>query len=73
MKTLLASMVEDQAGGISSMRVLLVLWILCLTTVWVVMAFKSWSIPDIPNGVLGLTGTFLATKAFQRMGEKPAP
>lgn len=73
MKEFLASLLSDNSGGWSSMRLCVLLWCFTLTVVWIVIAFKSGAIPDIPNGVLGVTGTFLGAKAIQRIGEGNPP
>lgn len=67
----LKSMFEDNSGGISTMRVIAFLWMLILTSTWAFVAYKTQSIPDIPEGVLAVTGTLIGGKVIQRFGEKP--
>lgn len=71
MKAFLVSMFSDNSDGISTIRVLLTLWCLCLTAAWVTAAFAKLAIPDIPNGTLTLTGMLVAGKVIQRFGEEP--
>lgn len=63
-------MLEDGSGGYSTTRVVLTLWLLLLCICWSVIAVRTQSIPDIPQGVLALTGMLLSAKVVQRFGEK---
>jgi hypothetical protein len=69
MKEFLQSLVSDNAGGWSTMRLAVLLWCVTLTVVWTIVAIVHGTIPDIPTGVLGVTATFLGAKAIQRIGE----
>lgn len=69
----LNSMLEDNSGGYSTMRVLLVLVVLSVLVVWVSASFRapSGTIPELPTNVLAFVGSFVAAKAVQRFGEQP--
>ena len=66
-------MLQDNGGGISSQRVLLLVWCAVLIVVWCVVAIKTKTIPDIPAGVLTLSGIIIGGKVLQRFGEQPEP
>jgi len=70
-KTFLLSVLEDNSGGVSSNRVILLLWMLLLCGMWTYQAVGAPSLPDIPPGVLTLTGMLLSAKVVQRFAEKP--
>jgi len=66
----LRSILEDNAGGFSSIRLLMLVWATVLITTWVVVAIYTRTIPDIPPGVLAFTGMVVGGKVVQRYGEK---
>lgn len=72
MKAFLVSMFSDSSDGISTMRVLLTLWTLGIMAAWLAVALGTHTIPDIPSGVLALTGMLVGGKVIQRFGEEPA-
>ena len=69
MKEFIKSLVSDNAGGWSTMRLVVLLWCIMMTVTWAIVAISTRSIPDIPTGVLGVTTAFLGAKAIQRIGE----
>lgn len=72
MKAFFISMLSDGSDGISTMRVLLTLWTLGVMAAWLMAALGTHTIPDIPSGVLTLTGMLVGGKVIQRFGEEPA-
>jgi hypothetical protein len=66
-----ASVLEDNAGGLSSMRAAMLAWLAALGATWVFVAIATRSLPDIPAGVLTFTGMLVGGKVVQRFGEKP--
>ena len=64
-------MLEDNNGGTSSLRVVMVLWLLILFLVWLIVSIATMTLAEIPTGVLTLTGTLVGGKVIQRMGETP--
>lgn len=70
MKRVLQSLLEDNAGGYSSIRVFMLLWFLCLAPIWIYVCYKTQTIADIPTGVLGFTAMIVGGKVVQRFGEK---
>lgn len=71
MKKVLESLLSDNSGGISTIRVLCAFWVIMLMFVWLGVAIAQASIPDIPGGILTLTGTLIGGKVVQRFGEAP--
>jgi len=69
---LLKSMLADNAGGASSVRVVMLLWLLLVAGLWAFACIKSGTLVDIPSGVQVVTGAILAAKATQRFGENVA-
>lgn len=67
------SMIEDNSGGISSTRVLMLAAFAVVGVVWGWVAIASRSIPDLPPGVVTTLGAVVAAKAAQRFGEKGEP
>lgn len=65
----LLSLLEDNSGGVSSMRLAMLLWLLAIGVTWTVLAFRTSQLPDIPPGVLALTGMLVGGKVVQRFGE----
>lgn len=63
-------MLEDGAGGYSTTRVVLTIWLLLLCVTWTIVAIHTKTLPDIPQGALALTGMLLSAKVVQRFGEK---
>jgi len=68
---LISALVEDNSGGTSSTRVVMLLWLTLVCIAWAFVAYKTTGIPDIPPGVLTLSGMLLSAKVVQRFGEKP--
>lgn len=68
----LKSLLEDNSGGLSSCRVVMLVWTMALFGTWVTVAYKTKSLPDVPTGVLTLTGMILGGKVVQRFGETPS-
>jgi hypothetical protein len=67
----LKSILEDNAGGLSSIRLLMIAWALAVMVTWCVVAISTKTIPDIPTGVLTFTGMIVGGKVAQRFGEQP--
>lgn len=66
----LRSLIEDNTGGASSMRVLMLGAFLAVGAVWCFVAVSTKSIPDLPPGVVTVLGAVVAAKTAQRFGEK---
>ena len=65
------SLLSDNSGGISTVRIINLIWALSLTFVWVYIALNTGTIPEIPQNVLAITGMLIGGKVIQRFGEKP--
>lgn len=72
MKKFFASLLEDNAGGFSSIRLLMLAWSGIVMVTWCFVAVRSGTIPDIPTGVITFTGMVIGGKVAQRFGEGPA-
>jgi hypothetical protein len=68
-KSFLASLLSDNAGGYSTIRVLMMVWILTVTGAWVFVAIYNHVLPDIPAGVLTFSAMLVGGKVAQRFGE----
>jgi preprotein translocase subunit SecD len=66
-----AALIEDNSGGLSSIRAAMLAWLAALGATWVFVAIATRSLPDIPAGVLTFTGMLVGGKVVQRFGEKP--
>ena len=64
------TILEDNAGGFSSIRVLLSLLILVLCFCWVFGCISKKELVDIPTNVVTLTLGLATIKGVQRFGEK---
>jgi len=64
------SLIEDNSGGDSAMRVAFLAWMAFLIASFVKASWVGSAIPDIPGGVVAVTTALAASKAFQRFGEK---
>lgn len=64
-------MLSDNSGGVSFIRVASAVWLFGLVVTWLIVAITTKTIPDIPGGVLALTGTLIGGKVVQRFGESP--
>jgi hypothetical protein len=67
----LRSILEDNAGGLSSIRVLMLCWSVAVIGAWVFVAITTRALPDIPSGVITFTGMVIGGKVAQRFGEQP--
>lgn len=63
---------EDNSGGLSSTRLLLIVWGLGILTIWAVGSWIAHTLLPIPESVLIMFGTLLGGKVVQRFGEKAA-
>lgn len=70
----LDSMLEDNSGGYSTMRVLLVVYVANFLCAWQRANFTAAAgvIVEIPTNVLGTLTAFLTAKVIQRYGEQAA-
>lgn len=68
----LRSILEDNAGGLSSIRVLMLCWTVAVMATWITVALSTKTMPDIPSGVLTFTGMIVGGKVAQRFGEQPS-
>lgn len=62
---------RENNGRFSSQRLVFVLFALAVVVVFIVIAFKTGTIPDIPAGVATLLIGLAGAKAMQKMFEKP--
>jgi len=62
--------VQDNEGGLSSMRLAFLTWTLGLFVVWAGISIRTRTIQPLPESVIILTLGISGTKAVQRFGEK---
>jgi hypothetical protein len=60
---------EEPNGGLSSTRVVYVLWFVCLTFGFIFLTLKTKAFPSIPTEVIGLCVAFMGGKWAQRSEE----
>ncbi|WP_404422918.1 hypothetical protein [Nibricoccus sp. IMCC34717] len=68
----LRTLLEDNAGGLSSIRLTMLAAYGLTGAVWVFVAVSNRTLPDIPPGVVTVLGLVTGAKAAQRFGEKGA-
>lgn len=61
---------EDVSGGYSSIRVILLFWMLVLISMWIFGCVNKKEMVAIPDSVVTLTLGLAAVKGLQRFGEK---
>lgn len=66
----LESMWSDNAGGISTMRVIFTFWMVSLIAYYGWACWHEKKLAEIPTGVVTITSVLAAAKALQRIGEK---
>lgn len=72
MNTLLSTL-EDQAGGTSTTRVVLLLLIIGVLAPWIYVSIATQKLQPLPESVVTLVGMALAAKVAQRPMEKTEP
>lgn len=61
---------EDNSGGLSSLRLSMLLWSIGALIVWVYLSMLNKTISPIPESVIILILGITSTKSIQRFGEK---
>lgn len=69
----LLSILEDNSGGLSSLRVIVLAWALGILVVWVACSIQSGAAQPIPESVVVLFSAGVAGKVAQRGLEKSEP
>ncbi len=74
-KSPLSSILEDNSGGLSSTRILMLSWGIGVLLVWAagsIIGFLHgvYVFPAIPESVVSILGIVLGGKVIQRFGEK---
>ncbi|MBF0473203.1 MAG: hypothetical protein HQK93_05650 [Nitrospirae bacterium] len=74
-KVNISSIIEDNSGGLSSTRVLMLAWGLGTLLVWSICSVIGaihgiYIFPSIPDSVVTILGIVLGGKVVQRFGEK---
>ena len=68
----LKQFLQDNHGELSSTRLVVVLWNVCVMAVWVYISFKTGQMATIDGGVLAGMGIMQATKVGQSIIENKA-
>lgn len=63
-------LVSDNSGGVSSIRVIMLLWTAAILFVWVYSSFIKSEIQALPNEMVTLYLGVIGLKTVQRFGEK---
>lgn len=66
----LGEFVQDNSGGLSSMRLAFLTWTLGVFLVWAGISIYTRTIQALPDSLIILTLGVSGTKAVQRFGEK---
>lgn len=66
----LGEFVQDNSGGLSSMRLIFLTWGLGLFLVWAGISIRTGTLQPLPDSLIILTLGISGTKAVQRFGEK---
>jgi hypothetical protein len=69
----LKEILEDNSGGTSSSRVLMLVWGIGVFAVWCYASIHTGGIVPIPESVITVLLGTTAIKAVQRFGEKSEP
>lgn len=60
---------QDDAGNLSSTRLMFLAWSFVVLFVWAVISIKTWSMAAPPWEVVGILFTFGGVKVAQKYGE----
>ena len=60
---------QDDAGNLSSSRLLFLAWSFTVLVVWTVISIKTWTMVAPPWEVVGILFTFGGVKVAQKYGE----
>lgn len=66
----MAEFVEDNSGGLSSMRLLMLMWGLVTLFVWATLCFMKREIVVLDTSVVQILAILTGGKVCQRFGEK---
>lgn len=64
------SIFEDNSGGLSSIRIAFLLWVLGVLLIWGFCSIDKKALQPIDNSVVTILGILGASKVAQRYGEK---
>lgn len=67
----LIEILQDNSGGASSTRVILLVCFIGVVAVWAGLSIKAGSMQPIPDGITTILGIVMSGKVIQRFGEKP--
>ncbi len=65
------TLLEDNSGGFSTMRLVFLLWMVVLCFNWTFASIKSGKMEPLDGSLVTLTAALAVTKTAQRIGEKP--
>jgi len=66
----ISTFLEDNDGGFSSTRLVMILWMLGVLIVWIYKSLTQTELQPIPESVVAVIGIIVTGKAVQRYGEK---
>ena len=64
---------QDNSGGLSSSRLILIAWAFGILVPWIYLSVKSAALQPVPESVITMFGVAVAGKTVQRFGEKEEP
>jgi len=66
----LQSIIEDNSGGLSSIRILMLIWGIGVFGVWLYVSIHTGSMSSVPDSIITILLGTTAVKTVQRFGEK---
>lgn len=61
---------KEASGRLSSMRLMFIVGVIVVFAMWICSVLWSFTLPDIPPGVIALLGLLIGGKVGQRYAEK---
>lgn len=65
-----STLLEDNSGGFSAMRLGFLLWLVGVLAVWIFQSVSTQTVVQIDSSVVTIVGLLAGSKAVQRFGEE---
>lgn len=69
----LSEFLQDNSGGLSSMRLVFLVWTLGIFSIWAYASVSTRTLVPIPESVIVMFSAICTAKSVQRIGEKAEP
>lgn len=70
MNFILSKFLSESNGSLSSLRLLMFVWVLGVFVVWATVSVKVWAPAELPDSVITVLGLLCAGKVIQKPMEK---